>query len=84
MVLSLRRSSGLQELAIQVGTPNRGSTQRIVTRYAIKNVTNQTHSGMTLSPLQSQAGIRAFQLVVDAGGRGLDGLPTMDVTLWRQ
>ena len=31
---SLRRDSTLQELAIQVGTPNRGSTQRCRMKYA--------------------------------------------------
>jgi hypothetical protein len=44
----LRRDSALQEPDIQVGTPRRGSTQRMSTTYAIKNTPSQSHSGMIL------------------------------------
>jgi hypothetical protein len=42
----LRRDSTSQEFAIQVGTPRRGSTQRIKTMYAAKNAMNPNQSGI--------------------------------------
>jgi hypothetical protein len=47
----LRRDSTSQEFAIQVGTPRRGSTQRINTIYAAKNAMNHNQSGIYFSPL---------------------------------
>jgi hypothetical protein len=48
----LRRDSTSQEFAIQVGTPRRGSTQRINTMYAAGNAMNHNQSGMR-TPLSS-------------------------------
>jgi hypothetical protein len=48
----LRRSSTSHERAIQVGTPRRGSTQRISPMYTANNVTNQSQLLIT-SGLQS-------------------------------
>jgi hypothetical protein len=42
----LRRDSTSQEFAIQVGTPRRGSTQRINTIYTAKTATNPNQSGI--------------------------------------
>jgi hypothetical protein len=44
------RDSTRQEFAIQVGTPSRGSTQRMSTKYAARKSTGHNHSA-TLSPL---------------------------------
>jgi hypothetical protein len=44
-----RRSSTSHERAIQVGTPRRGSTQRISTTYPAKNAMNQNQSGITFT-----------------------------------
>jgi hypothetical protein len=46
-----RRDSASHDADIQVGTPKRGSTQRIKTMYATKNPTNQSQSGINFSPL---------------------------------
>jgi hypothetical protein len=45
----LRRDSTSQEFAIQVGTPRRGSTQRINTIYAARNPMNHNQSSMSFS-----------------------------------
>lgn len=42
----LRRDSTPQEFAIQVGTPKRGSTQRIKTMYAARKAINANQSGI--------------------------------------
>jgi hypothetical protein len=40
----VRRDSTSQEFAIQVGTPRRGSTQRINTMYTAKNAARQSRN----------------------------------------
>jgi hypothetical protein len=46
---SLHRDSTSREFAIQVGTPSRGSTQRMRTIYVAKTAMNQSQSGITFS-----------------------------------
>jgi hypothetical protein len=43
---SSRRRDSTPELAIQVGTPRRGSTQRMSTMYTTKNAMNHSQSGI--------------------------------------
>ena len=47
LLVLLCRDSTPQEFAIQVGTPRRGSTQRINTMYTARNAMNHNQSGIT-------------------------------------
>jgi hypothetical protein len=42
------RDSTSQALAIQVGTPRRGNSQRMTAKYAAKNNNSHNHSGIKL------------------------------------
>jgi hypothetical protein len=46
LLVLLRRDSTSQEFAIQVGTPRRGSTQRINAMYTARNAMNHSQSSM--------------------------------------
>jgi hypothetical protein len=66
----LRRDSTSHDLAIHVGTPSRGSAQRINTKYAAKAAMNQNQSGISSTSILIDRHEAAYLYSATSGGSG--------------